>query len=147
MAKEIERKFLTTGDQWRSATPVYYCQGYLNRDKKRTVRVRVAGDKAMLTIKGPTHGMSRDEYEYDIPVEDAKEMFALCEQPLVEKNRRVINHAGLDWEVDEFLGANEGLVVAEVELESEDQDVPLPDWIGPEVSSDCLLYTSDAADE
>ena len=69
-------------------------------------------------------------------------MFTLCEQPLVEKNRRVINHAGLDWEVDEFLGANEGLVVAEVELESEDQDVPLPDWIGPEVSSDPRYFNS-----
>ena len=142
MAKEIERKFLTTGDQWRSATPTYYCQGYLNRDKHRTVRVRIAGDKAMLTIKGLTEGATRDEFEYTIPVDDARQMLTMCEQPLIEKNRRIIHHAGLDWEVDEFLGPNEGLVVAEVELESEDQAVQLPDWVGQEVTSDNRYFNS-----
>lgn len=142
MAKEIERKFLTTGEQWRTATPIYYCQGYLNRDKQRTVRVRIAGDKAMLTVKGLTTGASRDEFEYDIPIDDAKTMLAMCEQPLIEKNRRIVHHEGLDWEVDEFLGLNEGLVVAEVELESENQVFQTPKWVGDEVTNDPRYFNS-----
>ena len=142
MAKEIERKFLTTGEQWRTATPIYYCQGYLNRDKQRTVRVRIAGDKAMLTFKGLTTGASRDEFEYDIPIDDAKSMLAMCEQPLIEKNRRIVHHEGLDWEVDEFLGLNEGLIVAEVELESENQVFQTPKWVGDEVTNDPRYFNS-----
>ena len=142
MAKEIERKFLTTGEQWRTATPIYYCQGYLNRDKQRTVRVRIAGDKAMLTVKGLTTGASRDEFEYDIPIDDAKSMLAMCEQPLIEKNRRIVHHEGLDWEVDEFLGLNEGLIVAEVELESENQVFQTPKWAGDEVTNDPRYFNS-----
>ena len=142
MAIEIERKFLTTSDEWRAAAPTYYCQGYLNRDKKRTVRVRIAGERAMLTIKGPTTGTTRDEFEYEIPVADAQEMLKLCEQPLVEKNRRIVQYEGLAWEVDEFLGVNSGLVVAEVELESEDQAITLPDWVGEEVSQDPRYFNS-----
>lgn len=142
MAVEIERKFLVVGDEWREAPSTFYCQGYLNRDRKRTVRVRVAGDQAFLTIKGPTVGASRSEFEYAIPVADAKEMFPLCEQPLIEKNRHIIKHGGLTWEVDDFLGANAGLVVAEVELECESQQVSLPDWIGEEVTGDSRYYNS-----
>ena len=142
MAKEIERKFLTTGEQWRTATPIYYCQGYLNRDKQRTVHVRIAGDKAMLTVKGLTTGASRDEFEYDIPIDDAKSMLAMCEQPLIEKNRRIVHHEGLDWEVDEFLGLNEGLIVAEVELESENQVFQTPKWVGDEVTNDPRYFNS-----
>lgn len=142
MGKEIERKFLTTSDQWQDATPTYYCQGYLNRDKQRTVRVRIAGDKAMLTVKGITTGASRDEFEYDIPVDDAKQMLAICEQPLIEKNRRIVHYDGLDWEVDEFLGLNEGLVVAEVELDSEDQVFQSPSWVGEEVTNDPRYFNS-----
>lgn len=142
MAKEIERKFLTTGEQWRTATPIYYCQGYLNRDKQRTVRVRIAGDKAMLTVKGLTTGASRDEFEYDIPIDDAKSMLAMCEQPLIEKNRRIVHHEGLDWDVDEFLGLNEGLIVAEVELESENQVFQTPKWVGDEVTNDPRYFNS-----
>ena len=142
MAKEIERKFLTTGEQWRAATPIYYCQGYLNRDKQRTVRVRIAGDKAMLTVKGLTTGASRDEFEYDIPIDDAKSMLAMCEQPLIEKNRRIVHHEGLDWDVDEFLGLNEGLIVAEVELESENQVFQTPKWVGDEVTNDPRYFNS-----
>ena len=104
--------------------------------------MRIAGEQAMLTIKGPTIGMARDEFEYSIPVADAKEMLKLCEQPLVEKNRRVIQHAGLAWEVDEFLGVNAGLVVAEVELESEGQSIELPHWVGDEVSHDPRYFNS-----
>ena len=142
MAKEIERKFLTTDEQWRTATPIYYCQGYLNRDKQRTVRVRIAGDKAMLTVKGLTTSASRDEFEYDIPIDDAKSMLAMCEQPLIEKNRRIVHHEGLDWEVDEFLGLNEGLIVAEVELESENQVFQTPKWVGDEVTNDPRYFNS-----
>ncbi len=142
MAKEIERKFLVVGLEWQSAEPIYFSQGYLNRDKERTVRVRVAGDTGWLTIKGITKGATRDEFEYEIPLEDAQAMQLLCEQPLVEKNRRVVEFAGNSWEVDEFLGENEGLVVAEIELQSEDQTFEKPAWVGEEVTDDGRYYNS-----
>ena len=142
MAIEIERKFLVVGDTWRSATTVYYSQGYLNRDKARTVRVRIAGDQAFLTIKGITQGASRAEFEYTIPMEDAKALLAICEQPLIEKYRRKITYEGFVWEVDEFLGENFGLVVAEIELPSEDTQFPKPEWIGKEVTQDERYYNS-----
>lgn len=147
MPTEIERKFLVIGQQWQTADPTYYCQGYLNHDPERTVRVRIAGDKAMLTIKGPTTGATRAEYEYEIPVEDAREMLAMCPPPLIEKNRRLIDHAGMRWEVDEFLGDNAGLVVAEIELESEQQKFDLPPWIGQEVTDDARYYNSRLAQQ
>lgn len=142
MATEIERKFLVIGDDWKSAEPTYYCQGYLNRDKHRTVRVRVAGNSAMLTVKGLTTGASREEYEYPIPIDDAKAMLNLCDGPIVEKNRRVIKHDSLSWEIDEFLGDNEGLVVAEVELDAESQAVHPPDWVGAEITDDARYFNS-----
>lgn len=142
MAIEIERKFLVTGDAWRSAEPVYFSQGYLNRDKARTVRVRIAGERAFLTIKGLTQGVSRAEFEYAIPVEDARQLLALCEQPLIEKHRRKIPFAGFVWEVDEFLGDNLGLVVAEIELPSEDSEFAKPDWVGQEVTHDQRYFNS-----
>lgn len=142
MAIEIERKFLVTGDAWRSAEPVYFSQGYLNRDKARTVRVRIAGERAFLTIKGLTQGVSRAEFEYAIPVEDARQLLALCEQPLIEKLRRKIPFAGFVWEVDEFLGDNLGLVVAEIELPSEDSEFAKPDWVGQEVTHDQRYFNS-----
>jgi len=142
MAIEIERKFLVRGDAWRSATPVYFCQGYLNRGKGRTVRVRVAGEQGFLTIKGATSGISRAEFEYEIPVSDAKQMLAFCDGPLIEKYRRKINYEGMVWEVDEFLGDNKGLVVAEIELASEAQQFKKPDWVGEEVTQDARYYNS-----
>jgi len=142
MGQEIERKFLVKGVSWKTPTPVYYCQGYLNRDKDRTIRIRIAGDHGVLTIKGPTTGASRSEYEYEIPLDDAKEMLELCEKPLVEKNRHFIEFGGMTWEVDEFKGSNEGLVVAEIELESESQEFELPDWVGKEVTDDPKYYNS-----
>lgn len=143
MATEIERKFLTTSESWRQGEPVYYCQGYLNHDKHRTVRVRVAGGAAMITVKGLSTGMTRAEFEYDIPVPDARAMLELCELPLVEKNRWIVAAAdGLTWEIDEFLGNNEGLVVAEVELDSEEQAVVLPGWTGEEVTNDPRYFNS-----
>lgn len=142
MAIEIERKFLVSGDGWRHALAVYYSQGYLSRAKERTVRVRIAGDEAFLTIKGISSGASRAEFEYAIPLQDARELLGLCEQPLIEKYRRRIPFAGYVWEVDEFLGASEGLVVAEIELPSEDAPFTKPDWVGEEVTSDPRYFNS-----
>jgi adenylate cyclase len=142
MAIEIERKFLVVGEEWRSAPAVYFCQGYLNRAKERTVRVRVAGDLGYLTIKGVSEGASRAEFEYEIPLADAKQLLALCDGPVIEKYRRKVEVAGKTWEVDEFLGANAGLVVAEIELEAEDQAFELPVWVGEEVTGDDRYYNS-----
>jgi adenylate cyclase len=142
MAIEIERKFLVVGDAWRDAPAVFYSQGYLNRDKARTVRVRIAGEEAFLTVKGASVGASRAEFEYPIPLWDARELLAMCEQPLIEKNRRKIPHEGLIWEVDEFLGENLGLIVAELELPAEDAVFTRPDWIGEEVTGDARYFNS-----
>lgn len=142
MAVEIERKFLVVGDAWRAAPAVFYSQGYLNRDKVRTVRVRIAGEQAFLTIKGVSEGARRAEFEYPIPLWDARELLAMCEQPLIEKNRREILHEGFIWEVDEFLGENNGLVVAEIELPAEDSVFTCPDWVGEEVTADARYFNS-----
>jgi CYTH domain-containing protein len=144
MGKEIERKYLVKGDAWKKlATGTSYRQGYLSTVKERTVRVRTIDDKGYLTIKGITIGATRVEYEYDIPVNDASDMLTnLCEQPLIEKNRYKIEYAGLTWEVDEFFGDNDGLIIAEVELESEDQKIELPEWIGEEVTADPRYFNS-----
>lgn len=138
MGVEIERKFLLQGDGWRSlGQPVLLRQGYLSSHKERVVRVRIEGGQAMLTIKGRTVGASRGEWEYPIPLADAAELLdGLCEQPLIEKYRSRIAIGGHVWEVDEFLGANAGLVVAEIELGSEDEAFDKPDWVGEEVTSD-----------
>ena len=145
MATEIERKFLVRGDAWRQQSPTRICQGYLNRDKERTVRVRIAGNKAFLTIKGASKGATRSEFEYEIPLADAQQLLALCDGPVLDKNRHVLVHAGTTWEVDEFLGANAGLVVAEVELEREDQPFERPAWLGEEVTEDPRYYNSNLA--
>jgi len=123
MAVEIERKFLIKNDSWREgAIGVNYKQGYLARGKDGTVRVRIAGEKGILTVKGKSVGFSRKEFEYKIPVNDALEMLELCAKPLIEKTRYTISYKNLIWEVDEFRGENRGLIFAEVELLSEDQD-------------------------
>jgi adenylate cyclase len=143
---EIERKFLLAGEGWRAlGTPLLLRQGYLSSDKQRVVRVRVEGEQAYMTIKGKSVGATRGEWEYPIPLADANELLALCEQPLVEKYRRRIEFAGNVWEVDEFLGANQGLVVAEIELQAEDQPFDKPDWIGAEVTHDPRYYNSNLA--
>jgi CYTH domain-containing protein len=143
MGREIERKFLVEGDAWRRGEGVVYRQGYLNTDKHRTVRVRVVGDEGYLTIKGITQGATRREYEYAIPVADATEMLdELCEGPIIEKRRYRIPRGQLVWEVDEFFGDNQGLVVAEVELESEDQPLDKPSWLGKEVTEDSRYYNA-----
>ncbi len=144
MAKEIERKFLVEGESWRAlADGVAYRQGYLSTVKERTVRVRTIGDDGYLTIKGITVGATRSEFEYPIPAADANEMLdELCEKPIIEKNRYKIPQGDITWEVDEFFGVNDGLIVAEVELQSEDQSFDKPDWVGDEVTGDPRYYNA-----
>ena len=144
MAQEIERKFMITGEAWRElAKGTAYRQGYLSTVKERTVRVRTIDDKGFLTIKGITVGATRAEYEYEIPAGDTNEMLDdLCEQPIIEKKRYKVPLDGFIWEIDEFGGVNEGLIVAEIELESEDQKFNKPDWIGDEVSGDPRYFNS-----
>ncbi len=145
MAVEIERKFLVMGQPWLQVPGVVFLQGYLNRDKARTVRVRVAGAAAFLTIKGVSVGATRAEFEYPIPLADAETLLALCEGPLIEKTRHVLIHAGTVWELDVFAGENAGLVVAEVELQSEDQAFVRPSWLGDEVTQDARYFNSNLA--
>lgn len=144
MGKEIERKFLVVGEEWRAlAEGTAYRQGYLSTVKERTVRVRTIDDAGFLTIKGITIGATRAEYEYPIPAADANQMLDdLCEKPIIEKRRYKIAHGGFTWEVDEFDGVNAGLIVAEVELESEDQAFEKPSWIGDEVTGDPRYYNA-----
>lgn len=139
MATEIERKFLVRGELWRrdAAPGVRYRQGYLSIDPARAVRVRLAGADAFLTIKGPPAGIARTEFEYPVPPADAEFMLErLCISPLIEKWRFRVPFGGRIWEVDEFEGENEGLLLAEVELPAADARVAVPPWAGREVSDD-----------
>lgn len=143
MATEIERKFLVVDDRWREqADPgTAFRQGYLVGSERASVRVRIEGERANLNIKSATLGVQRQEYEYPIPLEDAREMLdTLCEKAMIEKTRYHVVFAGYTWEVDVFEGDNAGLVVAEVELDSEDEQPPLPPWAGEEVSHDPRYY-------
>lgn len=146
MATEIERKFLIADAGWKQAAAtggVSYRQGYLSASVERTVRVRVAGDKGFITVKGRSSGISRAEFEYEIPLADAQTMLdTLCLKPLIEKLRYQVEFAGHLWEIDEFLGDNEGLVVAEVELRDAAESVQLPSWAGREVSDDPRYFNS-----
>lgn len=144
MGVEIERKFLVTGDAWRAlGTPVLLRQGYLSTDPTRTVRVRIEGGQGVLTIKSKNTGATRGEWEYPIPLNDAAELLdTLCSAPLVEKHRTRVTVGNHVWEVDEFLGANQGLLVAEIELATEDELFLLPDWAGAEVTGDARYYNS-----
>ena len=140
MATETERKFLVISDAWReNAIGVTYKQGYLSREKDKTVRIRVAGDDGYVTIKGAmaADGISKPEYEYKIPKQDAEEMLAnLCLPCVIEKVRHRVKHEGHVWEIDVFKGDNEGLTVAEIELSSPDEAFMKPVWLGAEVSHD-----------
>lgn len=147
MAIEIERKFLVDKTRWSpDSAGVHYRQGYLCSGAGITVRVRVAGEQAFLTVKGAARGYARDEYEYPVPVTDAEAMLAdLCQQPLIEKIRYRTDYADHVWEVDVFQGANSGLVLAEIELPSEDTSFVLPPWVGLEVSGDPRYFNSTLA--
>ena len=142
MSTEIERKFLVRGTDWRQGEPVRLRQGYLNRDKERTVRVRIAGSRAYLTIKGLTRGVSRPEFEYEIPLQDGEALLTLCDGLPLEKDRYTLQHAGATWEVDEFLGANAGLAIAEIELNDERQEFERPGWLSTEVTDDPRYFNS-----
>jgi len=144
MGKEIERKFLVKNDSWRGQVEGRrYRQGYLSTVKERTVRIRTAGDKGFITVKGITVGASRSEYEYEIPLTDANEMLdRLCERPLIEKTRYRIPQGNVAWEIDEFEGDNRGLITAEVELKDEHQSVAFPSWLGQEVTGDPRYFNA-----
>lgn len=144
MALEIERKFLVKSRTFRQlARPIHIHQGFLSTDKERVVRVRIQGKLAFLTVKGSSQGIARAEYEYRIPVDDARYMLNnLCLRPTIEKNRYRINVEGFTWEVDEFMGENEGLCIAEIELDSPGRKFPLPEWIGAEVTNDPRYYNT-----
>lgn len=138
MVKEIERKFLVRGNKWRrQAKGVLYRQGYISTNVRRAVRVRIVERKGFLTIKALRRAAVRSEYEYEIPLSDAISLLdELCEYPPIEKKRYKINYKGFIWEIDEFLGENKGLIIAEVELTDENQVVAIPDWVGKEVTDD-----------
>ena len=142
MATEIERKFLVLGDGWRGQGKSQLIrQGFFLSVKDRGVRLRVIGDKAFITMKSESIGFTRKEFEYEIPMEDATEILStLCEPPLVEKTRNWLSHKGKTWVVDEFHGENDGLILAEIELDSEDETVERPDWAGMEVSDNPRYY-------
>lgn len=142
MGIEIERKYIVISDEWRaSAQAEPYKQGYI-LNNNCTFRIRTAGEKGLVTFKGQREGISRSEYEYEIPLAEAEEMLhAFCDKPLIEKIRHSVIHQEVLWVVDEFLGANAGLIVAEVELEHHAQEVDLPTWVGQEVSED-YRYTN-----
>ena len=147
MPTEIERKFLVTGTSWREGDAISEAisQGYLSNDPTgATVRVRTKGERAYLTIKGPSKGISRAEFEYAIPPEEAREMIqALCRsERVIAKVRHTLEWDGREWVIDVFEGANEGLVLAEVELDSEGDDLALPAWAGEEVSDDPRYYNA-----
>ena len=148
MAVEIERKFLVTGDGWRGAVTQRkrFRQGYLSRAARASVRVRSDGSEARLNVKAAVKGAARAEYEYAIPVADADEILhSLCVDHVVEKTRHWVRHAGRTWEVDVFEAANEGLVVAEIELEAADERFELPAWVGREVTDDIRYYNNELA--
>ena len=143
MGIEIERKFLVNGEAWRSlGQSIAITQGYLVGNDQATVRVRVAGDMAYLTVKGKVINLTRQEFEYEIPLIDAQAILKLCLPRIVTKNRYKIQMGDLIWEVDEFSGANQGLVIAEVELLTADQPISLPDWIAEEVSDNPKYFNS-----
>ncbi len=143
MAQEIERKFLVISDDWRADADVgtVMVQGYMQSGKQSSIRVRLTDDKAWLNIKSATLGVSRSEYEYDIPLADAKEMLAsLCGESVINKTRYHVQVGTHTWEVDVFAGNNQGLVVAEIELSDEEEAFEVPPWAGEEVSHDARYY-------
>jgi adenylate cyclase len=144
MPTEIERKFLVKDASYRSlGSYMHIRQGFLSTEKERVVRVRIHGKKAFLTIKGIAYGISRAEYEYKIPITHAKYMLDhLCIQPTIEKYRYIVNMEGFTWEIDEFAGENEGLIIAEIELQRDGQQFPKPEWIGDEVTGDARYYNA-----
>jgi CYTH domain-containing protein len=146
VASEIERKFLVADGSWNDGSRgVRIAQGYLSLDPERTVRVRLAGEKAWITVKGLSRGITRAEFEYPIPADDARDLLELCLPSVIDKTRHRIDFGGHAWEVDVFHGANDGLVLAEVELDDASMCPELPPWVGEEVSSDARFYNASLA--
>jgi CYTH domain-containing protein len=145
MPLEIERKFLVSGTDWRQKNGIRYSQGYLNLDKERTVRVRLMEKQAFLSVKGITRGASRMEFEYEIPADDAEQLLKLCGGAIIQKIRYTVIHEGTKWEIDEFFGGNKGLIIAEVELDAEDQIFEKPEWLGQEVTDNPRYFNSNLA--
>lgn len=141
---EIERKFLLKNDDYKKLSKgILIKQGYICSENDRVVRIRIYGEKAFLTIKNATIGFSRDEFEYEIPLADAEKMLScVCQQPIIEKLRYRVEYDGFVWEIDEFFGENEGLVVAEIELEKENQVFSKPAWIAQEVTNEVRFYNA-----
>lgn len=144
MAKEIERKFLVKDDTYKALATrsCVMAQGYLSTDIDATVRVRLSGDNAWLTVKSRNRGAVRDEWEYAIPESDARQMLRICKGKVIEKTRYYVPAGDLTWEVDEYHGVHDGLVVTEIELPSADHPVTLPPFIGEEVTGDSRYYNS-----
>jgi CYTH domain-containing protein len=146
VAVEIERKFLVRDDSWNDGTPgVRIAQGYLSLDPGRSVRVRLAGENAWLTVKGRSEGLARAEFEYPIPADDARALLEICLPSVIDKTRHRVGFGGHLWEIDVFHGANEGLVMAEVELDDASFPPALPPWAGEEVSDDFRYYNTSLA--
>ena len=145
MAKEIERKYLVKDLSFKSMTSdiIHICQGYISRRPEGTVRVRIKGNRGFITIKGKNAGVSRDEWEYEIPLADAEEMLTrVCEGTVIDKHRHIVEYHGFTWEIDVFHGSHEGLIIAEIELPSADTAFPLPPFIAEEVTGNPDYYNS-----
>jgi adenylate cyclase len=144
MALEIERKFLVENEEWKNQISESFeiAQGYLNSAIDRNVRVRIKGESAFLTIKGKTTSLTRTEFEYEIPLEDGLQLIELCEKPIIKKTRHIILQDQHTWELDVFELENEGLIVAEIELNSEEEKFTAPTWLGKEVSDDTRYFNS-----
>jgi len=147
MATEIEHKYLVTSDEFKqqACSCSEITQGFLSRDPERTVRVRIRDDKGYITIKGKGTGAAHPEFEYEIPLDDARQMLPLCQPPIIEKTRHIVIHEGNRWEVDEFHGQLQGIVLAELEVPNEDYTFPLPPFVGQEVTGDRRYYNSQLA--
>jgi CYTH domain-containing protein len=145
MGLEIEHKYLVRKDLWyaiQKPEGVSIRQGYLYTDSNKTIRIRIAGEDAFITIKGPSNNATRVEFEYPIPIIDAEELMRLCTLPLIDKIRYHVEFAGKRWDVDEFFGENEGLIMAEIELIFAEEKYEMPAWVGNDVTQDPRYYNS-----
>jgi len=143
---EIERKFLVTSNSYQQEahSKIRISQGFLNTHPERTVRIRIKGERGYITVKGKSNaaGTSRYEWEKEIPVTEASQLLSLCEKDIIEKDRFEIKIDAFTFEVDEFYGANKGLIIAEIELSDEKENFPIPGWLGKEVTGDIAYYNS-----
>ena len=145
--KEIERKYLVKSTEYRKLSKAKHiiCQGYLSARKDAVIRIRIRDKHAYITVKGKNNGMVRNEWEYEIPILDAMEMLKLSQGSIIEKVRYIVSYEGYIWEIDEFKGSNDGLVVAEIELSDEKETFPIPPFIGEEVTGNAIYYNSNLA--